>query len=96
MDKIILTLTFLKLVLSGKKKKDRERVKRTTKNYFIADKCELSKLSPSVKVDGEGEGDGDSWVGTFSCHSGSVLVGEQMLKCRNGIWSNNFPVCTGG
>ena len=93
MDKLILTLTFLKLVLSGKRMKDCKSVKELT-SYFIADKCELSKLSSNVMVDGEG--DGDSWVGTFSCHSGSVLVGEQMLKCRSGIWSNNFPVCTGG
>ena len=93
MDKIILTLTFLKLVLSGKRKKDCKSVNELL-NHLIADKCELSKLSSNVMVDGEG--DGDSWVGTFSCHSGSVLVGEQMLKCRSGIWSNNFPVCTGG
>ena len=49
----------------------------------------------NVIVKGEAGGDGDSWVGSFSCESGSLLVGEPRLKCRGGLWSGELPVCAG-
>ena len=42
-----------------------------------------------------GQSSGNSWVGTFSCRAGASLVGEARLKCRDGVWSSQFPVCTG-
>ena len=54
--------------------------------------CSLPPL-PGVLV--EGERSGDSWVGSFSCAAGSLLVGQPRLKCRAGVWSGPFPVCTG-
>ena len=58
------------------------------------DKCHLPELT-NVVVEGEGDSDGDSWVGSFSCESGSLLVGESRVKCRHGVWSGALPVCAG-
>ena len=58
------------------------------------DKCHLPELT-NVVVEGEGDSDGDSWVGSFSCESGSILVGETRVKCRHGVWSGALPVCAG-
>lgn len=41
-----------------------------------------------------GEAHGDNWVGSFHCDPGYTLVGNHRLKCRNGAWSGQFPVCT--
>ena len=58
------------------------------------DKCHLPELT-NVVVEGEGDSDGDSWVGSFSCESGSLLVGQTRVKCRHGVWSGPLPVCAG-
>ena len=58
------------------------------------DKCHLPELA-NVVVEGEGDSEGDSWVGSFSCESGSLLVGETRVKCRHGVWSGPLPVCAG-
>ena len=42
-----------------------------------------------------GEGDESTWTGALVCDPGYILVGSSKLKCRNGQWSANMPVCTG-
>ena len=63
-------------------------------NSLYSDKCHLPELT-NVVVEGEGDSDGDSWVGSFSCESGSLLVGQTRVKCRHGVWSGPLPVCAG-
>lgn len=31
---------------------------------------------------------------SYRCNPGYTLVGDSTIKCRSGIWSANFPVCT--
>ena len=37
----------------------------------------------------------DSFVGRFHCQPGFLLSGEELVKCRGGVWSQRvMPVCT--
>ena len=64
-------------------------------SFDTLDDCELPQLSNVIaERDADNVGD-ESWLGSFKCESGSVLVGHQRLKCRHGLWSGAFPVCTG-
>jgi len=56
-----------------------------------ADSC----LPPAL-ANGQSNGEAreNTWVGTFHCDPGYTLVGNHRLKCRNGAWSGQFPVCT--
>ena len=65
-----------------------------TNRQFSPDKCHPPELA-NVVVEAEAASDGSSWVGSFSCESGSVLVGERRVKCRHGVWSGALPVCAG-
>ena len=33
-------------------------------------------------------------VWTIKCNHGFTIVGDDRIKCRNGMYSNKFPVCT--
>jgi hypothetical protein len=45
-------------------------------------------------VTGEATDNGRVYFGTVNCHAGYELVGKQLIKCMNGIWSAEYPVCT--
>ena len=62
----------------------------TTEECNTAGKCE----APVVK-DGEvtGNGDGSVWTGDVRCLAGNTLVGSSKMKCRDGLWSGETPVC---
>ena len=49
---------------------------------------------PSL-VDGEvtGTSTGEMFVGKFECNPGFHLVGNSVVKCRHGTWTNQIPVC---
>ena len=48
-----------------------------------------------VVTEGEvtGAGDGRLWTGSVRCLTGHSLVGSATLKCRDGQWSGEIPVC---
>lgn len=48
-----------------------------------------------VVTEGEvtGAGDGRLWTGSVRCVTGHSLVGSATLKCRDGQWSGEIPVC---
>jgi len=56
-----------------------------------ADSCIPPALHNGYVV---GEGDDKFWTGALVCQPGFTLVGNSKLKCRNGQWSSNMPVCT--
>ena len=77
---------------------------RTTGHYlikliYVSDDCNLPELGEDITVHTDDNTDdtydASSWVGSFSCQSGSVLVGQEIIKCRHGVWSDSLPVCTG-
>ena len=43
---------------------------------------------------GEATDHGRVYFGTVTCQTGYELVGKQLIKCMNGIWSAEYPVCT--
>ena len=45
-------------------------------------------------VTGEATDDGRTYFGTVTCQAGYELVGKSLIKCMNGIWSAEYPVCT--
>ena len=57
---------------------------------FCSAECE----APRVRH-GEVRGDGDRklWTGRVRCLTGYSLVGSNLLKCRDGQWSGQIPVC---
>ena len=61
-------------------------------NTIVSDSCLTPTLHNGFVV---GEGDESSWTGVLACTPGFTLVGSSKLKCRNGQWSANMPVCTG-
>ena len=65
-----------------------------TNTKFYPDRCDIPEVT-NVIVEGQGDREGRAWVGSFSCESGSLLVGERMVKCRHGVWSGALPVCAG-
>ena len=58
--------------------------------------CEPPELA-GVTLTGTLSAGGESWVGGAACSAPhSLLVGASRIKCRAGVWSSAFPVCTGG
>jgi hypothetical protein len=45
-------------------------------------------------VAGEASNAGRVYLGTVKCMAGYELVGKSLIKCMDGIWSAEIPVCT--
>ena len=58
---------------------------------FISDDCKPPLLH-NGHVDGSGSS--SSWTGSLSCLPSFTLVGNSKVKCREGQWSGDIPVCT--
>ena len=55
--------------------------------------CHPPQLDNGVVEAEEGDA-GNFFKGEFRCNPGFTLSGPTMLKCRNGVWSGNKPVCS--
>lgn len=65
-------------------------------NYLYHTDSSSSCVTPSV-TNGQVESNidnGNTFLGRVKCDSGYELFGEKIIKCRNGVWSADLPLCT--
>ena len=60
---------------------------------FFAEICSPPDVAFGY-VTGEAADSGRVFFGTVNCLPGYELVGKSLIKCMNGIWSSEYPVCT--